>query len=217
LAIFVRSAQHLLIVQCWRINVWSYEKMNMRNLLVVLCLMGLTTTVALASNENVLLGPANVSLNLSLAGAYVLEKGESMESTHDYDPENTDFQYSIYPATATYEGTTDQVQIEVHEMSASRSLDETISGKRQISPLEHCIEQSNMMPRRADYQSEPYVIDGHEGILATVETGEENPLYIAAYSPDESDGSGSVICIVGSDFSWDTTKSIFESVSTQLA
>ncbi|MFZ3149660.1 MAG: hypothetical protein WA137_11545 [Methanothrix sp.] len=198
--------------------------MKTRNLLAVFCLIGLAITAILASDETVLLasgepmqlGPANVSLNLSLAGSYVLEKGESSELEHDYDKENTDFKYSIYPATATYEGTTDHVQIEVHEISISRPLDGQISGKMQISPLEHCIEQSDMMPRRADYEEKSCTIDGHEGILLTINAGENDPSYIAAYSPDEKDGSGSIICIIGSDFPWETTENIIDSVKTQI-
>jgi hypothetical protein len=193
-------------------------------MLVAFCLIGLAITAILASDETVLLasgepmqlGPANLSLNLSLAGSYVLEKGEISELEHDYDKQNTDFQYFIYPAKATYEGTTDQVLIEVHEMSISRPLDEQISGKRQISPLEHCIEQSDMMPRRADYEAKSYTIDGHEGILLTINAGENDPSYVAAYSPDEKDGFGSIICIIGSDFPWETTKSIIDSVKTQI-
>lgn len=198
--------------------------MKTRNLLVAFCLIGLAITAILASDETVLfasgepmqLGPANVSLNLSLAGSYILEKGKSSELEHDYDKQNTDFQYSIYPATATYEGTSNQVLIEVHEMSISRPLDEQISGKRQISPLEHCIEQSDMMPRRAYYEAKSYTIDGHEGILLTIDTGENNPLYVAAYSPDEKDGFGSIICIIGSDLPWETTESIIDSIKTQI-
>jgi len=198
--------------------------MKTRNMLVALCLIGLAITAILASDRTVLLasgepfqlGPANVSLNLSLAGSYILERGESSELEHDYDKQNTDFQYSIYPATATYEGTANQVQVEVHEMSIARPLDEQISGRRQISPLVHCIEQSDMMPRRADYEAKSYPIDGHEGILLTIDTGENNPLYVAAYSPDEKDGLGSIICIIGSDFPWETTESIIDSAKTQI-
>jgi len=199
--------------------------MKTRNLLVAFSLMGLAIiaildsdeTVLIASGEPLQLGPADVSLNLSLAGSYVLEKGESSElEVHDYDKQNIDFQYSIYPATATYEGTTNMVQVEVHEMSIARPLDGQISGRRQISPLVHCIEQSDMMPRRADYEAKSYTIDGHDGILLTIDTGENNPSYIAAYSPDEKDGSGSIICIVGSDFPWETTEGIIDSIKTQI-
>jgi len=190
-------------------------EMNTRDLFTVICLLGLTASLAQASDENVMLGAANVSLDLSLAGSYVLDNGESSELRHDYDRKNIDFQYLIYPATASYEGTSDKILIEVHEMSISRPLDEQIRGKRQISGLEHCLEQSDMMPRRAEYQTEPYNIDGHEGILATVDVGEDEPFYVAAYSPDEVNGSGSIVCIVGSEFSWDITESIFKSVSTQ--
>lgn len=189
----------------------------MRRLLVAICLMCMAATTSLASIDAVDLGPASVSLDLSIGGSYSIKTGEITELEHDYDKMTSAFQYSIYPATATYEGISNQVTIEVHEMSQSRSLDEQISGKRQISALEHCLEQSDMMPRRADYETESYTIDGHEGILATIDTGGDNPLYIAGFSPDESNGSGSIVCFIGSDFPWETTKSIFESVSAKLA
>jgi hypothetical protein len=64
---------------------------------------------------------------------------------------------------------------------------------------------------------EQYTIDGMEGILATVDQGEKNPLYIVAYGPDQKDGSGTIVCIVGSNFPWETTKSIFDSIKAQLA
>jgi hypothetical protein len=74
-----------------------------------------------------------------------------------------------------------------------------------------------MMPRRAEYEAKSFTIDGHEGTLLTVDTGKDEPFYIAAYSPDEKDGSGSIVCIIGSDFPWETTKGILDSVKTQLA
>ena len=188
------------------------------NLLVVLCLIGITTALAPASGEDVEIGPATVSLDLSSAGSYTVEIGESSELEHTYDPKISNFQYSIYPATVTFDGTSNQVMIEVHKMSASEPLDEQISSKSKdtASVFEHCIEQSNIMPRRADYLTKSYRIDGHEGVLLTVDTGESNPLYIAAYSPDEKDGYGSIICIIGSNFPWETTQRILESVNAQL-
>jgi len=187
-----------------------------RTLLGALCLIGLITAVAFASGEAVDLGPLSISLDLSIAGAHSIETEQSSELMHNYDRQGSDFQYTIYPATVSYDGSSSKVMIEAHQMSETQKLDDQISGKEQISGLEHCIEQSEMMPRRPDYQSEAYTIDGHEGILATVNTGDANPLYIAAYSPDESDGSGSIVCIIGSDFPWETTKSIFDSVSAQV-
>ncbi len=136
---------------------------------------------------------------------------------HNYDQSVTDFQYSIYPATATFEGTSDQVMIEIHKMNVSEALDEQIPGGRAITMLEHCIEQAVLMPRRADYEAKSYTIDGHEGILLTIDEGMNDPSYVAAYSPDEKDGSGSIICIIGSDFPWETTKSIMDSAKTQIA
>jgi len=191
--------------------------MRTLNLLAALCIAGFAATIALASGETVDLGPAKVSLNLSAAGSYTIEKGESSELVHDYDEKISDFQYSIYPSTVTFDGTSDQVMVEVHKMSASEALDEQIPGRRAISALEHCIEQADMMPRRAEYEAKSFTIDGHEGTLLTVDTGKDEPFYIAAYSPDEKDGSGSIVCIIGSDFPWETTKGILDSVKTQLA
>jgi hypothetical protein len=68
-----------------------------------------------------------------------------------------------------------------------------------------------------DVQMEPYTIDGQEGILATVDRGEDDQMYIVAYSPDQKDGSGTIVCIVGSNFQWETTESIFESIEAQVA
>jgi hypothetical protein len=190
--------------------------MNMRMLLSAICLMFLTANISLASSDEISLGPASVSLDLSTAGSYSIEIGDSIESEHDYDRNAPGFQYSIYPASVTYEGSSSKVQIEVHRISQSQSLDDQISGRRPISALVHCLEQSEMMPRRSEYETEPYAIAGYEGLLATVDTGGDNPMYIAAFSPDESNGSGSTICFIGSDFPWDTTKKIFESASAQI-
>lgn len=188
------------------------------NLLIALCLIGETTAIALVSGEDVEIGPATVSLDLASAGSYTVKIGESSELEHNYDPKMSNFQYSIYPAIVTFDGTSNKVMIEVHEMSASEPLDEQISSKSKdtASVFEHCIEQSNIMPRRADYQTKSYTIDGHDGILLTVDTGESNPLYIAAYSPDEKDSYGSIICIIGTNFPWETAEKILESVNVQL-
>jgi len=198
--------------------------MKTLNRLIALYLIGFTATIALASSEAIELGPANVSLDLASVGSYGVETGESSELVHDHDPKISNFQYSIYPATVNFEGTPNQVMIEVHKMNSSERLDEQIEAKgNTVSVLEHCIEQSDLLPRptlfflRADYEKQSYTIDGHEGILLTVDKGEANPLYVAAYSPDEKDGSGSKVCIVSSSFPWKTTKSIFDSVNTHLA
>jgi len=48
--------------------------MNMSRLLVAICLMCMATTIALASNDAVDLGPASVSLDLSVGGSYSIAK-----------------------------------------------------------------------------------------------------------------------------------------------
>jgi hypothetical protein len=39
--------------------------------------------------------------------------------------------------------------------------------------------------------------------MATINSDPKNPRYIVAYSPDEENGSGSTVCVIGSDFSWE--------------
>jgi hypothetical protein len=108
------------------------------------------------------------------------------------------------------------VLFEIHDLSILQPLDTPISKKDTLTGLEHCLEQADMMPRRMEMQMKPYTIDGHEGILATIDRGKENPLYIVAYSPDLEAGSGTVVCIVGSSFPWETTQSIIDSIEAQV-
>ncbi len=62
-------------------------------------------------------------------------------------------------------------------------------------------------------KTEAYNIDDNQGILATINSDPNNPLYIVAWSPDQKDGTGSIVCLIGSDLPWETTKKIFDSVS----
>lgn len=190
--------------------------MSGKNLLIALLAIGLTTAIVLASTETIKLGPAEISLDLQSAGSNTVEEGDAIKLQHEYGEEGTYFEYTIYPATVKFDDTSSKVLIEVHQMSESEDLDATIAGKEKISGLEHCIEQAEMMADYVDYKAEPYTIDGHEGILATVDTGNENPFYVAAYSPDEVTGSGSIVCIIGSDLIWETTENIFNSLNTQV-
>jgi hypothetical protein len=107
--------------------------------------------------------------------------------------------------------------LEVHKMSALEPLDSPISKGDQSTGIEHCIERSSMMPVGREMTMEDYEIDGHKGILATVEGDLNNPLYILGWCLDEQDGTGSIISIVGSDLSWETTKGIFDSISSRWA
>jgi hypothetical protein len=40
-------------------------------------------------------------------------------------------------------------------------------------------------------------------------------MYIDAYSPDQKDGSGTIVCIVGSNFPRQTIKAIFDSIEAR--
>lgn len=181
-------------------------------LLAAFCLICSISAISTASGETIDLGPAQISIDLASIGDYSVEKESS--STADHNEKGADFTYAIYPATITAEETSGQVHIEVHEMSASMPLDSAISNRDAATGLEHCIEQSGLVPRRTAIQTEPYQINGHEGILAKIDEGGSDPMYIAAYSPDQKDGSGTIVCIVGSNFPWQTTKAIFDSIET---
>lgn len=187
--------------------------MKTMRLLAAFCLVSMTMAIALANVETIDLGPAQITMDQSLLGSSSIEKGDA--STFDH--KKPDFRYEIFPARINVDGTTEMVQLEVHQMSYSEPLEDSISNKDSASGLEHCMERSNLLPVGEDIQTEPYTIDGYLGELATINSDPENPLYIVAYSPDKKDGSGSIVCIISSDFPWETTKSLFDSVKTQLA
>jgi len=184
-------------------------------LLTAFCLICSIIAVSLASAETIDLDPIQVSMNLESLGSYSVEVGSS--SSQDHNEREASFEYSIYPATITATGTSDQVLIEVHEMSTSMPLDTSISSRDTATGLEHCIEESDLVPKRMDVQTEPYQINGHEGVLAKIDEDGKEPMYIVAYSPDQKDGSGKIVCIVGSNFPWETSKAIFDSLGVKLA
>jgi hypothetical protein len=185
----------------------------MLRLIAMLCLACMTPAPAMAADETVDLGPVAISLDLGSVGSHTIE----VEETTTMDHKKPRFQYEISPARIKIDGTQETVQMEVHQMSTSEPLKEAISDMDQTSGLLHCIMRSNILPVGQDMQTEPYTIEGKEGVLATINSDQENPLYIVAYSPDQMDGSGSLVCILGSDLPWETTKSIFASVKTKVA
>ncbi len=187
--------------------------MKILKLLAVFCLIGMTFVTALAKDETITLGSASISLDLGSIGSYAVEKGDVVSMDH----KKPRFQYEIAPASIKVDGTSDQVMLEVHQMSASEPLDSPISGKDQATGIEHCIERSDMMPVGEDMFTEAYTIDGHQGVLATINSDPENPLYIAAWSPDQKDDTGTIVCLIGSDLPWETTKKIFDSVSSTVS
>jgi len=179
-------------------------------LICISCLVGMT--MGIAAGESVDLGPATISLDLGSIGQYAVEKGDSVTMDH----KKPRFEYEISSATVSAEGTPDQVLLEVHRMSSSEPLSEQISPGDRLTGLEHCIEQSTMVPRGSEIKTEQFTINGKQGILATVSSDSQDPLYIAAWSPDQSDGSGAIVCLIGSDFSWEITESILNSASASV-
>lgn len=187
--------------------------MTILKLLAAICLIGMTSLTALAANETIALGPAIISLDLGGIGTYTVEKGDVVSTDH----EKPRFQYEIAPANIKIDGTSDQVMMEVHQLSTSEPMNSPISRKDQVTGIEHCIERSDIIPVGEEMKTETYTIDGHQGILATINSDPENPLYIAAWSPDLKDDTGTIVCLVGSDLPWETTKKIFDSVSSTVS
>ena len=71
------------------------------------------------------------------------------------------------------------------------------------------MEKSSMIPRGERIQTETFTIDGKQGCMATINSDPENPRYIVAYSPDAQNGSGSTVCVIGSDFSVEVTEKLY--------
>jgi len=188
--------------------------MKRQRLFAILGLIALISAMSIATGEDIVLGPAEISIDLSGLGSCEIVDGD----TYSMDHEKPRFQYQISSAAIKVDGS-ERVQLEVHEMSTSEPLEDSISARDDSSGLEHCISRSDMIQGLSGekLQPEAYTIAGKDGVLATIDdTSSGNTLYIAAYSPDQTDGSGSIVCIVGSDLPWETTEKIFASISTKV-
>jgi hypothetical protein len=183
--------------------------------LATICLICSISAIILASAETIYLGPAQISLDLKSLGSYSVDVDSS--SSMDHNEREADFMYKLYTAKLTSNGTSDQVLIEIHEISTPMPLNTSVSRKDTSTGLQHCLEKSDLIPGMMDLQTKPYQIDGHEGVLAQIGGDGKNYMYIVAYSPDEKDGSGRFVCVVGSNFPWETTKAIFDSLKTKVA
>lgn len=188
--------------------------MKMQKLLAMLCLIGLTLPIALTAAESVSLGPANVSMDLQGIGTYNIVRESPTSLNHNFG--GYIFPYEIFSASIKSNNTTNQVLVDVHQMGGPQSLSAPVQQLNTQTGLEHCIEESGIMPAGNGIKKEQYSIDGQEGLLVTINRTQKMPIYIAAYSPDLRGGSGKTVVIIGSDFPWNTTKSLFESVKTKL-
>lgn len=211
--------------------------MVIKMLIVVLCLLSTSWAVATAANETIELGPVSISLELDRLGSFSLEKAETYSMVH----KKPDFQYDITSASINMQAS-HLVQIEVHQMSMSEPLNSPISkeepGKNylqtltaylpdsvtnkepprreDISGLEHCMEMSKIIPVGEHIQTESYTIDGQQGLIATINSDPKKPRYFVAYSPDEQSGSGTIVCIIGSDLQWEETERLFNSLQISI-
>jgi hypothetical protein len=140
------------------------------------------SAVSLASGETVDLGLAKISIDLESLGSYSVEEGS--HSSMDHHEREASFKYTIYPATVNFDGTSNQAFFEVHQLSAPQSLETSISRKGSSVGLEHCVEQSNVIAVLMELQTNPYQINGRDGLLSTVSEDRKDPLYLAAFSHD---------------------------------
>lgn len=216
--------------------------MRTKVFIAVLCLVSANWAVDIAASETIELGPARISLELGSLGSFSVEVENAYSMVH----KKPDFLYNITSSRIIVNGTPHLVQIEVHQMNRSEPLLSPISNQEQdgsigkyfreltayllgalsnmgpsdrdtTSGMEHCMEKSSIIPRGERIQTEAYIIGGRQGRNATINSDPENPLYIVACSPDEQNGSGSTVCVIGSDLPWETTEKLFNSVEIDLA
>lgn len=173
-----------------------------------------TDSMAAPAADVVDLGPARISMNLQGIGQYKLAKDDPSTMNHNYG--GYGFTYQAFQASIASDNTSNQALIEVYQMSVPEPLDVSIPLLNTKTGLEHAVEKSDIMPPGRDIQRQPYYIDGQKGIAMTVNNGQREPVYVAAYSPDMQNGFGKVIIIIASNFPLDTTKQIFESLKTQF-
>lgn len=169
---------------------------------------------AFAASNPIELGPAKISMDLTAMGDYKIEKESPYTDNHP--GKGYDFSYQIHTASISRGSTDDQVKVEVHQMDSQESLNSAVPQLKGSIGLEHCVKESGLLSKRAKTDQESYTIDGREGLLMKVDEGGDEPRYIAVYSPDQENGSGTVVCIISSDLPWDATKVLFQSVRTQL-
>lgn len=182
---------------------WSMSRIS--SLFASICILGLIQS---AVGESVDLGPVSISVDLD--GLSVLDVVREEEASMEHDRPR--FEYTLYPAAITLKG--HRILIEVHQMSAPMPLDDAISEREEATGIEHCIMESGMLPRGAETSVESYTIDGQDGLLLRSDGGD---LYIAGWSPDQvDDGSGTIVCVVGSDLPWETTERIFRSLTAEV-
>ena len=218
--------------------------MMIKILIAVLCLMSTNWAVAVAAGETIELGTARISLELGGLGPFSVEKGDTYSMVHKKPDFQYDITSASIKANGTSHLVQIEVhQMSLSEPLLSPiSNEETVGNigkignyfqaltaylpgpisnkeplrRENISGLEHCLEKSNMIPTGEAIQTELYTIDGRQGCNATINGDSKNPLYIVAYCPDEQSGSGTNVCIIGSDLPWEDTEKLFNSVEIEL-
>ncbi|MDD1751374.1 MAG: hypothetical protein LUO89_16035 [Methanothrix sp.] len=218
--------------------------MKIKMLIAVLGLMCMNWAVVTAASETIELGPVQISLELEDLGSFSVEKGDTSSMVHkkpdfQYDINSASIKVNgtlhlvqievhqmslsepLLSPISNEEAAGNADKIGKYFRTLTAYLPESVSNKEpsrreNISGLEHCMEKSNMIPIGEAIQTEAYTIDGQQGCIATINSDPENPMYIVAYSPDEQSGSGTTVCIIGSDFPWEDTEKLLDSVKTQL-
>jgi hypothetical protein len=218
--------------------------MKIKILIAMLCLMSTNWAVAVAASETIELGNARISLELWNLGPFSVEKGDTSSTVHKepdfrYDIASATIKVKgsshlvqievhrmslsepLFSPIPNEETTGNEGKISSYLKELTTYLPNTISNRmptrrENISGLEHCLKMSNLIPRGEAIQTESYAIDKQQGFMTTIVRDKEDPRYIVAYSPDAQNGSGTTICIIGSDFPWNDTEKLFKSVEIEL-
>jgi hypothetical protein len=218
--------------------------MKIKIFIAMLCLMSTNWTIAFAASETIELGTARISLELESLGPFSVERGETTSMVHKNPNFQYDINSAIINVDGSPHQV--QIEVHQMSLSQplfspisneekdggagkiggylkglisylpSPKSDEMPARRENISGLEHCLEMSNLIPRGEAIQTQAYTIDKREGLIATIDRDLEGPRYIVAYSPDAQNGSGTTVCIIGSDFPRNDTEKLFNSVDVEI-
>lgn len=145
------------------------------------------------------LGPMNISFNMAMAPEPYVITGDSFSTTYVLGDKNvTD---TVYPMTL---GHRKNILIQLHHLDVDADV-----GSNNIESLLSWFE---FVPSGWSIESQPLKIDGHQGTMVNATSPSYAKIYLAGYSPDEVDGEGQVLLLMGARMCFHCSKYFFQSV-----
>jgi hypothetical protein len=160
--------------------------------------------------------PANIIINGTkdkvLLEVHRMSAAEPLNDAISERDSSSGLEHCLMRSNIVRQMDSQEISTENQVKSSSESLLDAL-----FSLFSNLLSRSNMKHGGQDMQTESYTIDGKQGILGTINSDPNNPKYIVAWSPDQKDQTGTIVCLVGSDLPWETTKKIFDSVSSAVS